>query len=821
MATDGMSGGLRHVLRVLWKSPGFTLIAVVSLAVGIGANTAIFSVINALLVRPLPLADAHELVSIYRDRATGRYEAVSYPDYLEILDGSSDVFRDVAGVQPVFVQAEFGNSVETLTGQCATGNFFPLVGIRALLGRTILPSDHVSPGAHPVVVLGHSYWLRRYGGDPAVLGETLRLSGRPYTIVGVMGPGYPGLVRVTEADFFAPIMMVPQLMPLGGEPLESRGWNAFLPVARLGDGVSAASVRVTLDRIASYLSRSFPESWPEGDRLIAAPTADVIVDPVSDRVLANASLVALALVGLLLLAACCNVAGFVLARATDRRAEIAMRITLGATRKRLAGQLLAETLVLALAGGAVGLWLANVALGGLVGMTAALPVPIAFQTRLDVTVLTFTLAISCLTGLLVGLAPVFQARCTDIVGTLVGGVRSGTSRWVMSAGRVLVGGQMAVSLALLVAAAVLLRSLHVSKTLDPGFGREPAGLISFMVPVDRFDEDEGRTLVSSIREEARRIPGVRAVGQTGNLHLSMMNRLFLDVTVDGMAPPPGRSVWTIDFTPVDSEFFAAAGVPLLEGRNFDGRDDEDGARVAIINQAMAARLWPDESPIGRTIRVSGFDDRTVIGVAGTAKIRSLGEPPTPVIYLPHTQWYSAWITLVARTDDEVSAVAATRDLFRLLREEYPDVVISDSRTLAEHLELHRIQPRLSAWLSSTLAGLALVLSVGGLFGAVSYAVSRRRHEIGVRVALGADPGSVVRLIVGTGMRPVLVGGVIGVPAALLLCNGISELLYGVSPFDPLSLFAAPAALLGAALIAAFIPARRGSRIDPVRALKMD
>jgi predicted permease len=403
--------------------------------------------------------------------------------------------------------------------------------------------------------------------------------------------------------------------------------------------------------------------------------------------------------------------------------------------------------------------------------------------------------------------------------TLKDGAGSGGQQRSVRLGQILVGGQVAVSLVLLVAAGLLIRSFQASRSMDMGFGEEPAALLSFLQPADRFSNAEGRANVASLLERVRALPEVTHAGVVGNLHLNPVNTMFLEVNADGVAPPPGRSAHPVDFTRVDGAFFEAATVELLEGRVFEQRDDLDGLPVVIINDVLADRLWPGESSLGREIRIEvpGFPQVTVVGVTRGTKVRSPGEDPRPFLYLPYGQDYTAWVTVVARTRG--AAEATTPDLFRLVKEEVPGAIVSDLKTMDQHLAVMLIARRISAFLSGGFAVVALLLAVIGLYGVVSYAVARRASEMGIRMSLGAAPRSVVGLLVAGGMRVVLLGTVAGLALAFAGSRLLSGLLYGVEPFDPATVVGVTVLLLGVALLAAFIPARRASRVDPQEALR--
>ena len=822
-ALEDLTMDVRYALRTLARSRGFTLVAILSMALGIGANTAIFSVVNAVLVRDLPVDDPSTLVNVYRDRSYSAADPLSYPDYQELRERAKEVFRDVGGYQFAFVQRDDGTSVENLVVEMVTGNYFPLLGVTAHVGRMIGPEDHVSPGAHPVAVLGYGFWQRAFGGDGDVVGTSLRLSGRSYTVVGVAPREYPGSLRGVAPDLYAPIYMVQELLPLGGDALGSRGWNSFNTVARLHEGVSLTEAVGITSRVSRDLRGSFPESWPAGDSLVVAAREDVVFNPAVDRIVVPANVLAMGIVGLVLLIACANLASFLLARASDRQAETAMRLALGAGRWRLGRQHITETLVLALLGGGAGLLLARLLLDLGTRMARSSSMPLSLDLSLDATVLAFTAAVALLAGVVAGLFPALQATRPDLMAVIKDGAGRVSSGGSVRVGNALVTGQMAVSLVLLVAAGLFIRSFAASRDLDVGFGDAPTAVLSFVTPADRLSVEEGRALADLILTRAEDIPGVSQVGLVSNMHLNTVNTMFLDVNVDGVAPPPDRGAHYVDFTSVSPGFFAAAGIPLLDGRNFDDRDDAAGEPVAIISQAMADRFWPDDRAVGKTFRVEvpGWQhERRVVGVTRTTKVKTLGEGPRPFIYLPYSQEYNSWMTVLARTDgppEEAARVA--RDLVVLFKEVHPDGILFDSTTLAEHIDVMLIPRRISAVLASLFAGVALLLAVIGLYGVVRFSVARRTAEVGIRVSLGADGSSVVRLLVAGGMRLAVMGAVAGLALAAALARVMSGLLYGVGALDPVTYAGVTVLLLAVAFVAALLPALKVTRIDPLEALR--
>jgi predicted permease len=811
---------LSYAVRRLMQSPAFTATAVLSLALGIGANTAVFSIVDAVLLERPPLKDPARLVDVYRATANFPYGVFSYPDFDDLVAGTSDVFEGIASSQLSMLQVERDGAIDMQPAELVTGNYFSLIGVSARFGRTFLPEDDVAPGAHPVAVLGHSYWQRAFGGSMDVVGSQIRLTGRLYTIVGVAPEDYAGKFRGIVPAFFLPRMMVNEVQSGESDELEQRGSHSVFVRARLKPGATLEQARVAVSAVAARLKATYPDSWSTGDDMVLVPAEDVIVYPPFDRFVRAAALLLSVVVGLVLLMACANLAGFLLAKATDRRKEIAVRLALGATRKTLVGQLLTETILLGILGGAAGVVLGVSLLRLLLAAELPLPVPIDLDLGLNTTVLLYSVLVSLAAGILFGLAPALQATRPDVAATLrdetAGAGHAGRQRMRNS----LVIVQVAMSFMLLVGAGLFLRSFLATQAADPGFGRDPAALLTMAVPANRYSPEEGRVFVRGLFERFGQIPGVEAVGLTSNIHLNTLNSQSIRVNVDGVEPPPDRPGHDIDRAEVDAGFFDASGIRILRGRNFSDIDREDAPRVAIVSEAMARRFWPGQEAVGRTLhhQPDGVD-MTVIGVASDAKVNSLGEAPVSFVYLPYSQAYTSFMTVIARTS--LSPEWTATQLLAAVRELDPDAWVWEAKTMARHLGIVLLPARLSALLLSVFAVLALTLAAVGLYGIVSYSVSQRTHEMGIRMSLGADAGAVMRMLAGSGLRLVAVGGLIGLALALLLTRALNHMLFGVGAFDLLTFVAVPVLLGGVALLASYVPARRASRIDPVRALRSE
>ncbi|UCG84815.1 MAG: ABC transporter permease [Gemmatimonadota bacterium] len=810
---------ISYAVRRLSQNPGFTATAILSLAIGIGANTAIFSLVNAVLLEKPPLREPQNLVDIYLQNPELGFGVFSYPDFEDLRDATSEVFEGVSLTQLSLVQVDRDGSIDMQPVELVTGNYFSLNGVDASLGRTFLPEDDVAPGAHPVVILGHSYWRSAFGGDADIVGRQIRLTGRLYTVVGVAPEEYRGKLRGIVPALYLPIMMVNEVQSSGYDELEQRGDHSMFVRARLAPGATLEQARVAVAAVERRLKQEYPGHWDVATEIVLIPTEDVIVYPPFDTFVRAAAVLLSIVVALVLLMACANLAGFLLAKATDRRKEIAVRLALGATRPMLVRQLLIETVLLGLVGGAAGVVLGKALLGLLLAADLPLPIPVDLDLRLDATVLGYSFAVSMAAGFLFGLAPALKATRPDVASTLKTETAGAGHGGRLSLRNGLVVVQIAVSCMLLVGAGLFLRTFLATQAVDPGFGRDPAAILTMAVPANRYSEEEGRLFVQTLFQHIEQIPGVEAVGLISNLHLNTLSSQGIRVNIDGIDPPPGREGFHLDRAEVDAGFFQAAGIRIVHGRNFDDADRADAPRVAIVNEAMARRFWPDGDAVGRMMRRSNGDELRVVGVASNAKIHSLGEVTQPFVYLPFSQDYTPFMTIVAKTSLDpgwtaTQLVAAAKQLDQ-------EAWLWDAKTMERHLGIVLLPARLSALLISVFAGLALTLATVGLYGIVSYAVSQRTHEMGIRMSLGADAGSVIRLLTGSGIRLVIVGGGIGLALALLLTRALSNLLFGVGAFDPATFLVVPTLLGAVALTAAYIPARRASRIDPVRALRAE
>ena len=816
----GVGRDIRDGIRSLAKRPAFTAVAILSLALGIGANTAIFSLVNAVILRDSPIERPEEVVNLYLHQASFEFSTLSYPDFEDVRDGTAEVFSDIAASQfvPVTIDRGEGGGVGMVPAEAVTGSYFPMLGIEAAVGRTLLPSDDVSRGGHPVVMLDYRYWQGAFGGDPDVVGHEMRVGGRAYTVIGVGPPDFAGTVRGLTPTFYVPYMMVEEL---NGSPMfDDRGHHSLLAKARLRPGVTLPQAEAAVRAVAAQLTRDRMANWDPAGRFVLLPLTDVLLFPPMDVFIRAAAWLLMVVVGLVLLLACTNLASFLLARALDRRKEIALRLALGASRGSLVRRLLTETTLLSLLAGGAGVGLAVWLLDLLATADLPLPTPVTLDLGLDENVLAFTFGVSVVAGALLGLVPALQSTRPDVASALrsesAGGGQPGQLRWR----NVLVVTQLTISLVLLVGAGLFLRSFQRVQSVDPGFGREPTALMTVLTPATRFTPDEARVYTRRLLDRFRALPGVEAVGAISNLHLNPLSTSSSDFNVDGFEPPTDHGAFMADRAEVEAGFFAAAGIEIVRGRNFNDADRPDTQPVVVISEAMARRFWSDGDAIGRLVRRHDDDPPwLVVGVASDAKVRTLGESPRNMIYLPYSQRFTPSLTVVARTSIDPEQTA--RALLAAGRELDPDLWVLETKTMDRHLALMRLPQQLSAFVLSAFGVLALALAAVGLYGVVSYSVARRTREIGIRMALGADGPCVVRLLVARGLKLVVLGGALGLALAVVATRLLGGLLFEINALDPLTFLGVPFVLGTAALLAAYLPARRASRVHPVTALRTD
>jgi putative ABC transport system permease protein len=804
---------LRYASRMLLKRPGFTVVAVIALALGIGANTAIFSVINSILLRPLAYHDPERLVTINHDYPKISLKAsVSAPGYAHYRDHAKS-FESVAAITGGSFNLTGGGDPERLNGARITHNFFSALGATAAQGRVFLPEED-QPGKNKVVVLNHGFWQRRFGGDPSILNRNITLNDESYTVVGIMPPSFQfgrelGQVR----DIWTPIAFTPeQLSP-------NNLTNEFLfVIARLKPNVTIRQAQAELDTIAANLRQQF---MPGADRSNWGLTTESFRELVVGDI-RQALWILMGIVGLVLLIACANVANLLLARAADRQKEMAIRTALGAGRWRVIRQLLTESALLSVAGGAIGLLLAWWGVSALVKVNEA-QIPRASEVGLDWRVLAFTLGVALLTGIIFGLVPALQASKADLHETLKEGGRTGSSGargWVRGTLVVL---EMALALVVLVSAGLLIRSFWRLQQVNPGFVPQNVLAMSVTLPMTKYREPVQRAnFFKELLQQIRTLSGVRSAGACSILPLSGNNSSG-SFRIEGRDVPQGQSLPHGDRWAATTDYFSTMKIPIVRGRFFDDRDTMESQPVAIIDETMQRKYWPNEDPVGKRISFQGGQQnpiwREIVGIVGHVKHRALEGESRVQYYIPHTQMQAGNLNLVVRTDaDPTSLAGVVRGAISGMDKDLP---VYRVQTLEQYVIDSMAQRRFALTLLGIFALVALALASVGLYGVLSYSVTQRSHEIGIRMALGARAADVLRLVIGQGMLLALAGVALGIVGAFLLTRLMANLLFGVKASDPLTFVAIALLLTLVALVACFVPARKATKVDPMVALRYE
>jgi len=795
---------VRYGLRLLSRAPTFTAVAVLTLALGIGANTAIFSVANKVLWSPLPYADADRLVYLNERSKKAENISISFPDYFD-WKAQSQAFDGMALMHRRAFTLSGGEQPERLVGAEASWDFFPVLGVRPVLGRTFTrEEDRI--GADPTVVLSHALWKGTFGGDPNVAGRTLRLDNASYTIVGVMGPDLDLPSR--ETQLWVPVGLRPDALAAQGR----RNHPGMYGVARLKPGVTVEQAAASLETIAQRLEQQYPEN--AGVRPIVTSLRAELVRDWSDSLL-----LLLGAVGLVLLIACANVAHLLLARAAGRRTEMAVRAALGAGRTRLLRQLLAEGLLLAGLGASLGLVFA---IWGVDLLAGILPgnVPRLAEARIDRVVLAFTSVISLLGGLIFTLFPAFQGSRLDLQDALKAGGRGALGGGHRLRGALVVG-EMALAMTLLIGAGLLLHSLWRVLEADPGFSAERLTTMQISLSEAQYGRrSQVAGFYTALLERTAALPGVEACGVTSTLPISGNLNRTLMVPAD-RPPPPSNEIPIVEFIGVSSGYFQAMGIPLRSGRWFNERDVETSESVTIVDATLAERFWPGQDAVGRQMRYGGSADSpaiTVVGVVGHVKNRGVDADSGMQMYAPYGQTRFNSLALVVRTRADSDPTSAVRATVRQLDAEVP---ISNVRAMDQVIGEHNASRQASAMLLGGFAASALLLAAVGLYGVLAYAVAQRTQEIGIRMALGARRADVLGLVLGHGMRLTLAGVVLGWIGSLALARFLGGFLFGVQPVDPATFTLLSAVLAGVAFVACYLPARRAATTDPMVALRYE
>ncbi len=793
----------RHAIRVLLKNPGFAAVAVLTLALGIGANTALFSIVDAVLLRPLPFKDPGRLMMIWETRPRPGWDQTSASaGEFRAWEQRNHTFSGMSLLDWEVSNLSGGTEPEVVGTGFVSTNFFDLLGVHPALGRLLQPSD-AEPGHDRVAVISHDLWQQRFGSNPSIVGQTIRLDDGPRTVVGVLPAGFT-FWNFSDVQIWGPYQYPRTIDDLHGH-------HHFNIVGRLKPGVTRAAAQADLTGVMRELSGELPTYYDgHGVNIISLRTQYV-------GEVRTALLVLMAAVGFVLLIGCANVANLLLARAAARRREVAVRAALGATRLRLVRQFLAESLVVALAGGGGGILLALWGRDLLVRLAHDV-LPSVAVVRLDGGVLAFTLGLSILTGFLFGIGPALQASRADLHGALKDGGRGSAAVVHRRFRSTLVAVEVALAVVLLIGASLLLRSF--SRLMDVNLGFNPQRVLAAEVtlPESRYGTAaRQQAFVDTLVERAGALPGVVRAAATSVLPLSGNNN-SKGFTIEGRPKALPNEESSVSWRSITPDYFATMNIPLVKGRGFDAQDGPDAPKVAVINTAMARRYWPNADPLGQHIR---FDTDgpwlTIVGIVGAVRFEGLDTKDRIELYQPFLQ--AAWphVTLVARTTgDPLALTAALRGQVSSIDRNQPLGTV----TTMERLVGESAAPqRLNATLLAGFAGLALLLAAIGVYGVMAYLVSQRTHEIGVRIALGAAAGDIFRHVIGDSLRLVAAGLAVGLVSAALLSRLLASLLFDVSPFDPATFTIVPLALALVALLACWLPARRATRVDPVVALR--
>ncbi len=817
---------VRFAFRWLSRSPGFTLAALICLAIGIGFNSTLFSVVDSVLFRPLPVRSLDRLADVYMSAHDGsRYATFSFPDFQDVRSRNS-VFEDMLGFSPMIAALNLTDRTRLLMGELVTGNYFQMLGVHAAMGRTLLPEDDRS-GAEPVVMVSDQYWRRELGGDPQVIGRTVRLRGLQYTIVGVAPRGFTGMVPVLSAELWLPVARVNEvdtagisesLPSPGTSTLDRRGDRWMFVKGRQRRDVTLAQAGANLELLMRQLAAAFPQTNKDRHASVLA-TGKVRVHPEASAVMIPAAAGLMTAVGLVLLIACANVASMLLARATTRRREIGIRLALGASRTRLVRQLLTESGLLALAGGAAGIMLAWWLIRIVTTMELPIPIPISLDLRIDARVLGFTSAVAIIAALAAGLAPALRGSRPDIVEELRSEhhVRLGMRRWSLS--DFLVAGQIAVTLVLLVAAGLLLRSLVAAQRADVGFHARGLAIVSADPAMLRYDDNRSRQFWDLALARVRALPEVESAALAGRLpfELSFSNARFF-IPGYNLDRQEGE---VITHTRVSPDYFKVLGTPILEGRAFTEADAPGSAPVAIINETAARKYWPGQRPIGKRIYIRTPDGPSfeVVGVSADCKIYSMREAPQPYVLFSHAQRQSSYQVLFARTRGDAGKLLAgvRRELLAL----EPNLPIVQSQTMEAQLSTTLVPDRSAAWLVGAAALTGMMLAAVGLYGVISFSVARRTREIGIRIALGASRADVLGQFMRRGMLVAAAGLGAGMTLAFATTRALRSVLYGVGPADLASWGVAVCILTAVSALATLIPAFRAANLNPSTAMRVE
>jgi predicted permease len=796
---------LRYAVRLVRLRPASSAAVVLTLALAIAANSTLFTLIDSTLLAPLPVREPDRLVNVYTSRADGTgFGGLSYPDFLD-LARSGPAIEGALGYSGLMVTATGEAGSEVVFGELVTANYFSLLGVQPMLGRGFRSVEGEERGAHPVVVIGHRYWKRRFGGDPSAVGRTVTLNGKPYTVVGVTPPEFTGLlVRAIAADVWVPASMMGQVRK---DELDNRAERWMFMKARLVPGASAEQAAAAARVVAARLEQEYPAT-NKGRQFRVVPSSDVIFNPEGDGVVGAAASGVMLATGLVLLVACANLAGVMLARGLARRREISVRLAIGATRWQIVQQLLVESVVLSFLGSVVGLIVARWWAAALAAWRPDLPVPISLNTTTSWRVTLFTLALSVVATLLFALVPALRASRTPAAGTAtIMAIRR--RRW-MGARDVLLVPQIAIALVLVTVAALFARSLSRAGAVDPGFEPERTAYVSVYLGMSGYDDARAAQFFDRLS---------RSLQSSGAVtHAALADRLPLDIYGNQTATvSAGAGDHAIQIAHVGAGYFETMGIRVARGRAFDAADERPGMAPAIVSDTATRLFWPGRDPICQSLRVA---DRTVtvVGVSADARVQTLGEAPQPFVYLPIQSDRAKLLRLVVRSNgDPAAAVAGLR---RQVPAIDPAVAIFEARTMEDYLAVMLYPYRLAASIAAALGVFALALAGIGLYGVFACGVAERLRDLAIRIALGASAGTILRAAAADTLRATVVGTAIGALLALAAGRMLATVLFGISWADPIALGATAVALSMVIAAASAGPIRRALRVAPMSVLRL-
>ncbi|MGB8473826.1 MAG: ABC transporter permease [Candidatus Acidiferrum sp.] len=811
---------LRYGLRMLVKSPGFTAVAVLSLTLGIGANTTIFTLAKAIFLKSIPVKDPSTLMSLFSTAQSKggplqEYLPTPYPNAVDYRE-KNDVFSGAAIAIPAGVNLTIsGKKVQTFC-EVVNANFFDVLGVQPLMGRGFSEEEGKTPV--PVVVISYALWNREFGGDPKLLGRAIQMNEQDFTVIGIMPNYFHDIGVLGSPDAWIPMLMHDQVLTgFIKDSLNQRAFRLTSMVARLKPGVTVAQARASIHNLGLELEKEYPkDNGGRNEELV--PIDQTAIPPQLRSVYVRAGSLMFVIVGLVLLIACANVANLLLARATQRHREIGVRLAMGASRIRLVRQLLTESLLIALMAGGLGILFAYWGRSLLLVL-----LPPGLQRRLDITldarVLLYTLALSLVATMLFGLVPALEASKADRIAALKDrtGNPTGSARWYGLRG-VLVMLQVALSLVALAGAGLFIHSLRNAQEMDPGFEVKHEMVMFVNLGSEHYAQPRAEQFFKDVVERLDGVGTVQSASISDTFPFS--GGLARTTFTDGVDITDPRNGKLTPVVAVEPGYFATAGITMLGGRDFNEHDDMQGAMAGIVNQAAAAQMWPGEDPIGKHIHFLGETwDIAIVGEVATVKYQTMGEPPQAIVYLPLKQHYSPQIVLYVRTKgDAEKAIPVVRSTVQALG---PTVPLLNVQTVQQVLVQSLTAPRVGAELLGGFGALALLLAAMGTYGVMSYSVSQRTQEVGIRMSLGAQPRDVLRLILANGMAMVCAGVVAGLAFSTLLARSINSLLYGIGVFDAPSFLITAALLVGVALVACYIPARRAMRVDPIIALRSE